>query len=124
MIIGTVVLAIMVALVLVIIEARVLVLVLVFTKHQEGRTHFADKCHWPISYTVLCFIATQGKQISIRWVRLGQSILQVCTLYCRVILQWLSYRKTKSPLLYLFPPKMLFKYLNIPLLVGIHKSII
>ena len=56
MIIGTVVLAIMVALVLVIIGARVLVLV--FTKHQEGRTHFADKCHWPIPYTVLCFIAT------------------------------------------------------------------
>jgi len=43
MIIGTVVLAIIVALVLVIIEARVLILV--FTKHQEGRTHFADKCH-------------------------------------------------------------------------------
>ena len=41
MIIGTVVLAIIVALVLVIIVTRVLVLV--FTKYHEGRTHFADK---------------------------------------------------------------------------------
>ena len=71
MIIGTIVLAIIVA-------ARVLLLV--FTKHQEGRTHFADKSLTNFIDCIICFIATQGKQISIRWVRLGQSILQVCTL--------------------------------------------
>ena len=51
MIIGTVVLAIMVALVLVIIGARVLVLV--FTKHQEGRTHFADNQFHRLYYASL-----------------------------------------------------------------------
>ena len=67
MIIGTVVLAIIVALVLVIIGTRVLV----FTKHQEGRTNFADKSLTNFIDCIMlhCFIATQGKQISIRWVR-------------------------------------------------------